>query len=314
MLDDRVTLTTAKQAIRELFHLIKEPNRRNDGLIALRSSGAWVSIERDFHDAWAEKVDRKYLDPNRFFSSPTAIEFRFARDCLGEVSGRRILDLGCGTGEAAVYFAERNAQVTAADVSFKMVELTCELAAKYGVQNRVLGIEMNSEDLPFPDHYFDFVFGSSVLHHVNLSKTTHEVSRVLTSDGKVVFIEPLAYNPIIEVYRRIAYKVRTRTEYPMSFDDIRGMKTSFSTVRHAEFHLFTLLIFIWFFLGERIHPNADRYWKRFVLSGEKYAWAFNPLHAIDKLVLGHSIHLRKYCWATVIVCSNSQFEQSSNVS
>jgi 2-polyprenyl-3-methyl-5-hydroxy-6-metoxy-1,4-benzoquinol methylase len=61
----------------------------------------------------------KYTKPQYYYR----YEFRMGQ-LLGEVAGRRFLDLGCGTGQEAVYFALQGANVTAIDISPVGIELT----------------------------------------------------------------------------------------------------------------------------------------------------------------------------------------------
>jgi SAM-dependent methyltransferase len=52
---------------------------------------------------------------------------------LGDLAGRRVLDLGCGSGENAVAMAEAGAEVTGLDISPKQIDRARGLAAARGV-------------------------------------------------------------------------------------------------------------------------------------------------------------------------------------
>lgn len=106
---------------------------------------------------------------------------------------------------------------------------------------------MVSEHLTFPSSYFDFVYGNGILHHVDFIRTAKEIKKVLKKGGEGYFVEPLSYNLIIELYRKIARKVRTDDEKPLSLHDIEIFGSNFHTFDHSEFHLFTLFIYLWFF-------------------------------------------------------------------
>ncbi|HVZ21708.1 MAG TPA: hypothetical protein VG871_11630, partial [Vicinamibacterales bacterium] len=68
--------------------------------------------EREFHDQWAATIDPASVDVRAFFEAETSPEPRWLLEQLGELKGRRVLDLGTGAGEAAVYFALLGADVT----------------------------------------------------------------------------------------------------------------------------------------------------------------------------------------------------------
>jgi SAM-dependent methyltransferase len=57
--------------------------------------------------------------------------------------------------------------------------------------------------MDFPDESFDVVFGSSILHHLNLAPALGEIYRVLKIRGGIVFTEPNMLNPQIWLERNI---------------------------------------------------------------------------------------------------------------
>ena len=66
----------------------------------------------------------------------TAPEMRWLFSRLGDLTGKRVLDVGCGIGEASVYFAVKGAVVTATDLSTGMLAVTQRLAERHGVKLR----------------------------------------------------------------------------------------------------------------------------------------------------------------------------------
>jgi len=259
-----------------------------------------LKSEEVFHDNWAKEINPNDLCILEAFEGPVSPEYRFAISLLGNLKDKKILDAGCGAGEETIYLASKKAKVTAFDISEKMLEVAQKLANKFHIEQSVNFKKMNAEKLEFPNESFDQIFGNSVLHHVNIKKAAQEFHRVLKRGGKAVFIEPLAYNPLINYYRRIANIVRTRDEHPLKFEDIKIFKKHFKTVNHYEFQLTTLLIFCYFFLIERVNPNQDRYWKKIIREGNKYKTMFNILYTIDKTILTVCPFLKRFCWVTVI--------------
>lgn len=255
-------------------------------------------IEAEFHDRWARSIDVDSLLVEPSFEAATAVENRCALERLGPIKGKRLLDLGCGAGETSVYFALQGAQVTALDISREMIAVGRKLAEKRGVQVEFLSAA--AEKLPFPDGHFDAVFGNGVLHHVDLLGALGEIRRVLKPGGKAAFIEPLKHNPLISLYRRLAADNRTPTEFPLGFGDFRRMRKVFPRLGHQEFWLFTLYIFVHFFIMERASPGKVRYWKKVIEESAKYEPLFLPLKKMDDWLLGRFPGLGRYCWNSVI--------------
>jgi ubiquinone/menaquinone biosynthesis C-methylase UbiE len=101
-------------------------------------------------------------------------------DAVVAVQPRRILEVGCGWGELAEWVArETGAEVTAVDLSPRMVELACER----GVDARVGDVQA----LPFADGEFDVAIAAWMLYHVpELDTGVSELARVLRPGGRLV--------------------------------------------------------------------------------------------------------------------------------
>lgn len=255
--------------------------------------------EEVFHDHLAKSYDLSRIDINKYFQQQTSIEYRHVLSQMGKLKGKKILDLGCGFGEISIYLALKKAQVTSVDISQNMLNVVDKLAKKYRVKTRIKTVKSPAEKLPFPDNYFDLVYGGNVLHHVDIPQASLEIHRVLKKNGKALFIEPLGYNPLINIYRKLSKDVHTKMETPFLFKDVKALGKKFKKTTHAELQLFTTLIFVWFFLAERQDPRKVRYWRKFIEDGERYQKAFNFLHSIDQLALRLPF-LRPLCWNTVI--------------
>ena len=259
-------------------------------------------VEEIFHDAWAQSIRLEDLLVEESFRSPTAVENRFALEALGgpeSLRGKRLLDLGCGAGETAVFFALQGARVAAADVSEHMLRIASALATQRGV--RLEPVKILAEAMPFGDDTFDCIYGNGVLHHVELEPALREVSRVLRPGGRAVFIEPLSHNPAIKVYRRLAHEVRTPTERPFAFREFRVVQRYFPSFQHREFWLTSLGVFLYYYFIERVDPSTDRYWKRIIRDGPRIGPVFRRLHRLDGRLLRLIPSLRRWCWTTVIV-------------
>ena len=254
--------------------------------------------ESEFHDRWASEINPAETLVDETFTSITAIENQHILSQFGDVRGKRVLDYGCGSAEGGVYLAKQGAKVVGIDVSAGMLAAARNLARHHGVEietRQVVG-----DPIPADNDEFDLIYGNGVLHHVPLDTAMPELARVLKPGGRGCFIEPLPYNPVINVYRRIAKEVRTPDEKPLRFADIERFKGSFSEVSHREFWLTTLSVFLKFYLIDRANPNRERYWKKIYTDNAKLQSFFGPLRDLDEKLLGLIPPLRHMCWNTVI--------------
>jgi SAM-dependent methyltransferase len=258
--------------------------------------------EAVFHDQWAEQVDVATLLVDETFETIAAVENQYVLREFGSLSGKKILDYGCGAGEAGVYLAKKGAEVVCMDVSKGMLNAAHQLAAHHGVHVETRLIV--DDRIPAKDLEFDLIYANGVLHHVDLDLAMPELSRILKADGTGCFIEPMVYNPVIEIYRRMATLVRTADERPISFRELKTIRRHFASVRHREFWLSTLAVFVKFFLVDRVHPNHERYWKKIYTDAERIAPLFRPLKRVDDWLLTRVPPLRWLCWNTVITVSH----------
>jgi len=217
------------------------------------------------------------------FEAPTAMENRFILTRMGDLKGKRLLDIGAGLGESSVYFALQGAQVTMTDISPGMVQTGQELARKYGVE--VQGIVSQAEDLGVPAETYDFVYVANTIHHVrDRDALFQEIHRALKPGGCFFSYDPVAYNPAINVYRRMATAVRTEDEVPLTLGDFRLAKKYFPNLQHREFWISTLLLFVKYYAVDRVHPNQDRYWKRILRETSQSLRSWMPLRALDAVL------------------------------
>jgi ubiquinone/menaquinone biosynthesis C-methylase UbiE len=96
--------------------------------------------------------------------------------------GRRVLDLGCGSGVCSCLLSEGGAEVTAVDLTQAGVELAARSARHFDTKLDVA--RADAEQLGFRDASFDYVFSWGVLHHTSRPDSAfREVARVLKPGG-----------------------------------------------------------------------------------------------------------------------------------
>ncbi len=264
-----------------------------------------IQNEREFHDAWADSEDVEKIDVRASNEVCTAPEMRYITQRLGNIKGKRLLDVGCGLGEASIYFAILGADVTSSDLSQGMLDATTRLAQANGVS--VKQHVASAEDMRLsPDAKFDIIYSGNLLHHVDIEETITRIKPHLAADGMFVTWDPLAYNPAINVYRSMATNVRTPDEHPLKWSDIKLFHKHFGIVETRYFWFTTLIIFVIMALAQRRNPNKERFWKVVVQEGNKWAWLYRPLEILDWLLLAIFPPLRLLCWNVVVVAYNHE--------
>ncbi len=132
---------------------------------------------REGYDRWAAIYDD---DPNPL----VALEGPLVEQLLGDVRGRTVLDVGCGTGRHALRLAAAGAAVHALDFSEAMLQ---QARAKPGAESVTFLSHDLARPLPFPDRSFDRVLCALVLDHVaDLTSMFGEFRRVCRPDGFIV--------------------------------------------------------------------------------------------------------------------------------
>lgn len=118
-------------------------------------------------------------------------------DLVGKVAGKRVLDVGCGTGRGLVDLVAAGAHVVGSDASIDMLgeasrrvesKGSCGLAAAY------------AQHLPFPDHAFDLVISLNFLHLFSLEtqrQMISEMKRVVKPGGRVILEFDNALNGLV---------------------------------------------------------------------------------------------------------------------
>lgn len=123
--------------------------------------------------------------------------------------GCTVLEIGCGTGEFSRWLGKLDAEITATDVTPKMVEI-----ARRHETPKMHFEEANAYSLEYDDASFDAVTGYGILHHIDLGKALPELQRVLRPGGQLLFFEPNLFNPWIFVEKKVGFIGRLLQDSP----------------------------------------------------------------------------------------------------
>jgi len=205
--------------------------------------------EMEFHNKRekAKKTNQtiyKYLTTNKKFYSITKGSNNFLKKWLTkECKNKKVLDYCCGRGGTSIFLAKNKANVTGIDISDESIK-TCKVSAQEEkVDKNTSFFVMDAEKTNFENNSFDVVVCVGVLHHLNLQIVYHELNRILKPNGKIICNEPLAYNPVIQLYRKLTPHLRTEWEskHILHKKDIYLAKKYFDKIEKRFFHLFTIL-------------------------------------------------------------------------
>ena len=129
---------------------------------------------------------------------------------LEDVKGKKILDLGCGSGIYAKLLTKKGAIVKGFDISPEMIRIAKQ-------ENPNLDLKVGTADkIPFNEK-FDIVLASLVVHYIkDWSKMFKEIRRVLKDEGILIFSTG---NPMSESVERVKYKGKTFRVYGGYFNE-----------------------------------------------------------------------------------------------
>jgi ubiquinone/menaquinone biosynthesis C-methylase UbiE len=140
---------------------------------------AWNEISRHYQAEHTIPCDFVHYGPH----CPNEDQLQL----IGEVRGKRVLEIGCGGGQCSIAFAKRGAIATGIDISDEQVAFARELAREHGVQATFRQGDVTSLK-GIGDASQDVVFSAYALMYVErLDPCFGEVRRVLVPGGLFVF-------------------------------------------------------------------------------------------------------------------------------
>lgn len=134
-----------------------------------------VEFKEDHDKRYFEDIDKLRWSDNERWAKDRFYEF-------GDGRGKRLLDAGCGIGVFSRFYARRNFDICAIDISDSAVELTRKSLDLFGLKGDVRSGSV--EAMPYPDNHFDYIVSNGVIHHTpDTEKAADEFFRVLKPGG-----------------------------------------------------------------------------------------------------------------------------------
>jgi SAM-dependent methyltransferase len=164
------------------FEVLKPVRRTLSSSESLRASRSWWDAEASAYQA----EHGEYLGDADFLWCPEGVREGEAR-LLGDVSGRRILEVGAGAAQCSRWLAARGAYPVPLDVSASQLRHGQGLDQRSGVQ--LPYVLADAQRLPFHNESFDLACSAygAVPFVADSEAVMREVARVLRPGGRWVF-------------------------------------------------------------------------------------------------------------------------------
>jgi 2-polyprenyl-3-methyl-5-hydroxy-6-metoxy-1,4-benzoquinol methylase len=223
--------------------------------------------EREYFDT--EEYDESALPPSvveryTLCRKPwLAPEFPFS--VLGDVRGKRILEVGCGAGGNSILLALKGACVVGVDISSRAIDIAKQRAALHGMSERTTFIATPLELFVPPNgEQFDVVCEWGVLHHlipVMDSMVSRMADLLVKPNGVFMFSEPVTPWPWLRKFRlMLPIQVHgTPDERPLEGEEI-GILLNHMLDLRVQYHNALLRVMHRFILHGR-YEDMPRFWR-----------------------------------------------------
>ncbi|MGB0776445.1 MAG: class I SAM-dependent methyltransferase [Flavobacteriaceae bacterium] len=156
--------------------------------------------------------------------------YRQHKSWLGNLSDKKVLDLGCLRGNhLSIYMATNSKQYIGIDLSSKGIDSLNEKIKEFNAINAVgLAVDFYSED--FEERDFDIIYAYGVLHHFpDMEQLISRLKEVLKPGGIIISYDPLETSLPIRFIRTMyrPFQSDKDWEWPFSKQTINEIYESF---------------------------------------------------------------------------------------
>ncbi len=139
-----------------------------------------MSDKMYFYERFADEFDSKM----NMYDTNKRLHVFYKELLTEDISQKKLLDAGCGTGWFSKWACDRNADVTSMDLGAGLLGKVAEKCNS----ERVIGSIL---EIPFDENTFDIVVSSEVIEHTpDPGKAIHELFRVLKPGGILILSVP----------------------------------------------------------------------------------------------------------------------------
>lgn len=181
---------------------------------------------------------------------------------IGNVKGKKVLEIGCGGAQCSIAFAKQGAKVTGIDISEEQLKFARKLAEKNKVKIELIQgsfqnlskIKSNSQDI---------VFSAFAFHYSpDLKKVFKEVKRILKNKGIFVFSLDHPFFRTVDsktLKLKESYFKTGKWEFTESWPgDTKPHEHKFIMYTHTISELYNSLVKVGFFIEKIIEPDSRK--------------------------------------------------------
>ncbi len=241
-------------------------------------SNAKDKIRDYYDDYWSSGYNRREKVMARWW----APAFDYLYDGLGDIAGRRVVEIGAGDGSNASRLCAMGADLFAVDFSAQSVRAIRRRAVSADMS--VTPVRADAHELPFSNNSMDAAIITNTIMFLDKKKALAECRRVVRPGGIVALIEPLRYPHIIMLARLFEshfWKIKFRF---LTIGELMELGSLFSGFSHREFFLLSSFAVI----AARVFPASSAILKSLDLFSQ-----------LDTSILDRIRFLRNFCYLTV---------------
>ncbi len=118
---------------------------------------------------------------------------RHGKESSARLQGKRVLEIGCGTGSLLKVLLERNYKAYGLDASPAMLKQARKKLELAGFKGRL--VQAKVQHLPFPDNSFETVVSTFPTGYIMSLESLTEIQRVLYPGGRLVIVDTAILKP-----------------------------------------------------------------------------------------------------------------------
>ncbi|STY29829.1 tRNA (mo5U34)-methyltransferase [Legionella wadsworthii] len=147
-----------------------------------------VDMEIKKLEPWFHNIhlpDGRQTAPNHFLGDFPLFKWQKIKDSIPlDLTGWRVLDIGCNAGFYAIELAKRNADVVAIDFDAHYLRQAKWIASQFGLEDRITFRQMQVYDLAHDEETYDLVWFMGVFYHLRypllaLDIVTRKIKKML---------------------------------------------------------------------------------------------------------------------------------------